>query len=152
MDISTSNLLRMLVPRLPLLLKTAILNALSISPNSSKQDLQTEITVIILRSLLNVNKKMGHMQHISTKDPGIKGRVAVAKVTIPPPIDEGGPRDAIVRAIKELGNGTEKYTLPEIVPVSAEWTGYLRGKAKDEPRPNVSEQDHYKNLDGRCFE
>ncbi|OCT49003.1 putative lipase/esterase [Cladophialophora carrionii] len=146
MDISPRALIKLLVPRLPLLLTTAILNTISLSPNSSKQDLQTEVTVVILRSILNVRKTMGYLQHISLNDPGIKGPVSIAKVTIPPPIDEAGPRDAIVRAIKELGDGSETYTLPDIVSVQAEWTGYRKGVAKNEPRPDLPEADQYRVL------
>jgi acetyl esterase/lipase len=127
-------------------LKTALLNALSLSPNSSKQDLQTELTVIIIRSIITIRRSMSYLQHISRKDPGIKGPVSIAKVTIPAPLDENGPRDAIVRAIKELGDGTETYTLPDVEAVNAEWTGYRKGVLKNEPRPDVTEEDQYKIL------
>ncbi|KAH0848334.1 hypothetical protein AYO21_04362 [Fonsecaea monophora] len=146
MDISTRALVRLLLPRLPLLLKTIVLNALNLSPNSAKQDLTTEVVVVILRSITRVRKPMRYLQHISTKDPGIKGPICIAKVTIPPPLDEFGPREAVVKAIKELGNGSETYTLPDIVGVEAEWTGYKKGASAHEPRPDVSEDDHYRIL------
>jgi acetyl esterase/lipase len=146
MDISPGALIKLLVPRLPLLLTTAILNTLSLSPNSAKQDLQTEITVVILRSIFNVRKTMSYLQHISLRDPGVKGPLSIAKVTIPPPTDADGPRDAIVRAIKELGDGTETYNLPDVVSVQAEWTGYRKGVAKNEPRPDLPEEDQYRIL------
>lgn len=146
MDLSPRVLFRLIIPRLPLLLKTAILNTLSLSPNSSKQDLQTELTVVILRSIINVQKPMLYLQHISRKDPGIKGPILIAKVTVPPPLDEAGPREAIVKAIKELGDGTESYPLPEVAEVQAEWTGYRNGAQKNDPRPDVPESDHYRIL------
>ena len=70
----------------------------------------------------------------------------MAKVTIPPPTDVNGPREAIVRAIKELGDGTETYTLPKVVAVQAEWTGYRNGAAKNQERADVPEQDQYRIL------
>ncbi|OAP63299.1 hypothetical protein AYL99_02526 [Fonsecaea erecta] len=146
MDLSPRALVRLLLPRLPLLIKTIVFNTLSLSPNSSKQDLTTEVVVVILRSIMSVRKPMGYLQHISTKDPGIKGPIRIAKVTIPPPLDEEGPRDAIVKAIKELGDGSETYTLPDVGGVEAEWTGYQKGVPAHEPRPDVSEDDHYRIL------
>ncbi len=148
MEIPPTVLIKLLVPRLPLLLRTAILNTLSLSASSSKQDLQTEITVVILRSILNVRKPLSYIQHISQKDLGIKGPISIAKVTVPPPLDEDGPREAIVKAIKELGDGTETYTLPDIVGVQAEWTACRKGAVKNERRPDVPEQDQYKILMG----
>ncbi|OQV01758.1 hypothetical protein CLAIMM_07054 [Cladophialophora immunda] len=146
MDLSPRALVRLLLPRLPLLLKTIVLNALSLSPNSSKQDLTTEVVVVVLRSIMRVRKPMGYLQHISKKDPGIKGPICIAKVTIPPPLDETGPREAIVAAIKELGDGSETYTLPDVVGVEAEWTGFRKGVPAHESRPDVSEDDHYRTL------
>ncbi|KIW97546.1 uncharacterized protein Z519_01130 [Cladophialophora bantiana CBS 173.52] len=146
MDLSPRALVRLLLPRLPLLLKTAVFNALSLSPNSSKQDLTTEVAVVVLRSILTVRKPMAYLQHVSTKDPGIRGPICVAKVTIPPPLDATGPREAIVKAIEELGDGNETYTLPDIVGVEAEWTGYRTGAPAHEARPDVSEEDHYRIL------
>ncbi|KAJ9610401.1 hypothetical protein H2200_005178 [Cladophialophora chaetospira] len=146
MDISPKALIRLLLPRLPLLLRTAVLNPLSLSPNSSKQDLQTEITVVILRSILSTRKTMGYLQHISLKDPGVKGPISIAKVTIPPPSDQDGPRYAIAKAILHLGDGSETYTLPEIEAVQAEWTSRREGVAKNEPRPDVPEEDQYRIL------
>ena len=146
MDISPKALVKLLVSRLPVLLKTAILNTLSLSPNSSKQDLSTELIVVLLRSVMNARKTIGYLQHIGLKDPGIKGPVSVAKITFPAPMDAEGPRDAIVRAIKDLGNGTEQYTLPDVVAVEAEWIGYRQGAAKNEPRPDAAERDQYRIL------
>lgn len=145
MDLSPKALIRLLVPRLPLLFKTALFNVLSLSQNSSKQDLTTEVAVVILRSILRIRKPVRVLQKISTRDPGIKGPILVAKVTIPSP-PEPVLRDAICTAIKELGDGSETYTLPEFAGVEAEWTGYQKGVPANEPRPDRSEQDHYKKL------
>lgn len=91
---------------------------------------------------------MSYLQHISQKEYGIKGPISIAKVTVSPPLDENGPRDAIVKAIKELGDGAETYALPDLVPVQAEWITCREGAAKNEPRPDVPEQDQYRILMG----
>ena len=146
MDISPKALFKLLVSCFPVIIKTAVLHTLSLSPNSSRQDLQTEITVAIIRSVVTTRRTMSYLQLVGLKDPGIKGPISLAKVTFPPPVDEHGPRDAIVKAIKELGDGTETYSLPAVVAVEAEWTGYRKGAAKDEARPDVPEPDQYRIL------
>ncbi|EXJ82924.1 hypothetical protein A1O3_06740 [Capronia epimyces CBS 606.96] len=143
MDISPRALLRLLFPRLPLIFKTALLNALSLSPNSSKQDLKTEVVVRLLRDIISARRSVGFMQKYTTKDPGIKGPVVVSKVTVPPPPDQNGPRDAVCSAIKELGDGTETYMVPETAAVEAEWTGYRANVSPSEPRPDLPEEEHY---------
>jgi acetyl esterase/lipase len=148
MDLSPTAIVRVLLPRIPLLISTAILNALSLSPNASKQELSTELTVVLIRSLFGVKRTIGQLQHLGRKDPGIKGPIMIAKTTIPAPAEENGPRDALVRAIKELGNGSEVYTLPEIVDVQAEWTGHRPGVSKNEPRLDLPERDQYDVLMG----
>ncbi|KIX03104.1 uncharacterized protein Z518_06654 [Rhinocladiella mackenziei CBS 650.93] len=146
MDLSPRAAVRLLLPRLPLILKTALFNALSLSPNSSKQNLTTEVAVAFLRSILRIRRPVLVLQRVSTRDPGIQGPILVSKVTIPAPNDESGPRDAVCSAIKELGDGSETYTLPDYAAVEAEWTSYGRGISSAEPRPDRSEQDHYQRL------
>lgn len=146
MDPSPRALLRIVLPRIPLVFRTALFNALSLSKASSKQDLITEITVAFLRSIMRARRPMRVLQKISTKDPGIKGPTLVAKVTIPSPDDGDHLNDAIKRAIQELGDGSESYTVPSIEAVEAEWIGYKTGVSAKEPRPNLSEPEQYENL------
>ncbi|KAJ9503404.1 hypothetical protein H2202_001558 [Exophiala xenobiotica] len=145
MDPSPKALIRLLVPRIPLILKTALLNALSWSKNSSKQDAKTEVAVVILRSMLQVRKPMRFLQKISTRDPGVKGPILVSKVTIPASSDDA-IRNLVNKAIKELGSGLETYTLPELAAVEAEWNGYKAGVPPKEPRADLPESEHYKSL------
>ena len=74
--------------------------------------------------------------------------MCISKVTLPKPEDSEGlvPRDALDMAIKELGEGSETYTLPETVAVEAEWTGYRSGVDGRAPRPDLSEAEHYESL------
>ncbi|KAK6373637.1 uncharacterized protein PV06_10270 [Exophiala oligosperma] len=145
MDASPSALIRLLLPRIPLILKTALLNILSLSENSSRQDARTEITVALIRSITQVRKPMRFLQRVSTRDPGIKGPVLVSKDTIPAPIDHT-IRDALDTAIRELGDGSETYTLPEIVAVETEWITYKAGVPANEPRADVTERGHYQTI------
>lgn len=148
MDLSAIGLAKILLPHTPLLLKTAFLNTLSLSPNASKQDLRTELTVSVIRELIKKPNAIGKAQLGSLKDPGIKGKMWISKVTLPKPEDTEGltPRDAIEMVIKELGDGSETYTLPEMAAVGAEWTGYRGGVDANAPRPDLPEEEHYKRL------
>jgi len=138
--------IRLLLPRLPLILKTALFNALSLSRNSSQQTVTTEVAVVILRSMLEIRKPMHVIQKIGLKDPGITGPLWISQVTIPAPVDELGPWDAVMRAIQALGDGTETYTRPESVAVEGEWTGYRSGVSRKAPRLDLSEEQHYQHL------
>lgn len=148
MDFSPMTLAKVLFPVTPLFLKTAVLNSLSLSPNASKQDLRTELTVSVLRELLKRPNPIGKFQKGSMKDPGIKGKMWISKITLQKPEDQEGipPRDALNIAIKELGDGSETYTLPEISAVEAEWTGYRSGVDSNALRPDLPEEEQYQRL------
>ncbi|KAF7511689.1 hypothetical protein GJ744_003852 [Endocarpon pusillum] len=148
MDLSPMTLAKVLLPVTPILLKTAVLNTLSLSLNAGKQDLRTELTVSVLRELLKKPNPIGKTQRGSLRDPGIKGKMWISKITLPRPEDHEGitPRDALDMAIKDLGDGSETYTLPGTSAVEAEWTGYRNGVDSDAPRPDLSEEEQYRQL------
>lgn len=148
MDLNPIALAKLLLPKTPLLLKTAVLNTLSLSPNASKQDLRTELTVSVLRELFKKPNAIGKLQKGSLKDPGIKGKMWISKVTMPKVEDSEGltARDASAMAIKELGDGSETYTVPEVAAVEAEWTGYRGGVDGNALRPDLPEEEQYKQL------
>lgn len=144
MDISKAGLVKLLLPKAPVILKILVYNWLRISPVSKIQDAQTEVVVAIIRSLMKVQKPFGVLQRGSMRDPGIKGKVQVAKVVIPAPSSHA--RDLVVEAIKLLGDGSEQFQLPDIKDVEAEWTGHDESASKDAPRPDLTEAEHYKRL------
>ncbi|KEF60380.1 uncharacterized protein A1O9_01940 [Exophiala aquamarina CBS 119918] len=146
MDPSPKAMIRLLLPRLPLILKTALFNALSISENSAKQHLTTEVAVVVLRSIMNMRRPVRFLQRVSTRDPGIKGPIWVSKVTLAPPLDREGPREAVCAAIAELGSGNETYTTPDVAAVEAEWNGYRDGVSSTEPRPDLPEAEQYRKM------
>lgn len=148
MDLSPVTLAKILLPKTPLLLKTALLNTLSLSPNASRQDLRTDLTVSVIRELITKPDAIGKSQKGSLRDPGIKGKMWISKVTLPKPEDHEAltPRDALDIAIKEHGDGSETYTLPEMSAVEAEWTGYRSGVEGKAPRPDMPEDEQYKRL------
>jgi hypothetical protein len=80
------------------------------------------------------------------RDPGIKGPMWVSKATLPQPENE--VQDAVIKAIEELKSGGETYDIPGVGPVEAEWTGYRKGVGKNEPQPDISEEEKYRKLRG----
>ncbi|KAK3167450.1 hypothetical protein OEA41_010577 [Lepraria neglecta] len=143
---SPTAIARLLLPKVPLLFKAAIWHSLWLSPTSTKWDLKTELIVKMLRSLLNsphptpISKQQKH----SLRDPGIKGKMWISKVTLPAP--EEDVRGVLVKAVDEMREGGEIYTAPEIVPVEAEWTGYRANVDAHRPRLDLTEAQHYERL------
>lgn len=151
MDLSPLGFLRLSLPKVPLLAKSALLHTLWLSPTSTKVDLKTELVVAFIRSLLDspTPNPISKQQAFSLKDPGIKGRMWVSKVTFPAPVEsqEQDVLALLTRAIDDLKNmPNQQYTIPEVLPVEAEWTGYRPNVHKDRERPCLSEQEHYENL------
>lgn len=129
------------------MLQGAFWYSLGYSPTSKKWDLRTEIIVGFIRSLLNSPKPspISKQQYQSIKDPGIKGPIWVSKVTILPS-EESDVREVLVEAIEALKEEGESYTVPEIKPVEAEWTGYRANVDSNRPRPDLSEEQHYEKM------
>ncbi|KAL9608210.1 MAG: hypothetical protein Q9167_006951 [Letrouitia subvulpina] len=148
MDTSTTGLLRTFLPRVPFLLKTAICHSLSLSPTSSKWDLRTELTIRLLRSILDNPRPVpiGKQQRFSLRDPGIKGKMWIAKISLPAP-GEVDLRDLLLGAVDSL-MGEEKghYHVPELSDVEAEWTGWRGGVGEGHERENWDEKQHWRML------
>lgn len=147
MDNSTYGLIKFLFPRIPSLTKTALAHSLWLSPTSSKWDFRTEMTVGFLRSLMDKNNPtaVGKTQAQTLHDPGVKGKVWVARSTIPAPSDES-IRDATFTAIADLGDGSETYQKPSLSEIEAEWTGFRSAAGAEEPLPDISESEKYQGL------
>ncbi|KAF7596454.1 hypothetical protein BBP40_001761 [Aspergillus hancockii] len=137
-------LLKAMVVRIPLILKTIILHGIRLSPVTGKQDLRTELTVAIIRSFISFTTPIGKQQKGSMRDPGIKGPMWVSKVNLPQP--ENDIQEAVFKAFEDLKLGGETYDIPGVVPVEAEWTGHRSVVDKNAPLPDISEGDKYKAL------
>lgn len=144
MDISPWNLVKLIVPKLPLILKLMITNRLGLSPCSDKQDPRTEIVVTVIRETLKTTRPLGEIQKLGLKEPGVKGPLWISTATCPAP--DNDVRDAVIRGIKELGDGSELYDLPSTADVQGEWTGHREGADKNTPIPAGSQQEHYNSL------
>lgn len=137
-------MLKALLVRIPMILKTIFFHGIGMSPVTGKQDLRTELTTAIIRSFITYSLPLAKMQKNSMRDPGIKGPMWVSKVTLPPP--EIAVRDAVLRAIEDLSAGGETYDVPGIAAVEAEWTGHRSGVEKHTLQPDLSEKEKYREL------
>ncbi|PSR78656.1 alpha/beta hydrolase fold-domain-containing protein [Coniella lustricola] len=146
-----------LLAKVPLMARVALLHLLGRTPPSQYVDLRTELTVAVLRSFLEPSKptSITATQKLLNRDPGIKGRIWVAKYTaLPPP--EPSSRDALVRAIESMNrsfsttssSSSSLKTLqwPEAIAVEAEWTGYRANATPSSILPAVAEADKYAEL------
>jgi acetyl esterase/lipase len=142
-------LLRALVPKVPLIGKTALYHTLGLSESSQQVDLRTALIVNVIKSFVTGSPEpVSKVQRLSLRDPGIKGRIWVSKVTLPTP-GEDDVRQAVFSAIdglRETGDAPGGYREPQLAPVEAEWTGYRAKAAPGEPLPDISEQEKYQEL------
>lgn len=147
MDASPATMLRILLPRTPFILKTALAHLLYLSPTSSKWDLRTELTINVFRDMIGPRSKplsITQQQRLTTKDPGIKGKVWVSKVTFDVP-GEDDVRQMLFRVIEEMGDA--EWDRCEARALEAEWTGYRATAKNDEPQPEgMDEKEKYDKL------
>ncbi|KAH6616328.1 acetyl-hydrolase [Boeremia exigua] len=150
MDATPSAMLKLLVPKVPFMLKTALWHTIGQSATSSKWDLRTELTINILRDMIGPNSaptSISKVQRLTTRDPGIKGNIWVSRVKLEMP-EEDDVRQLLFKAIDEMGTGEEQWTKPDSAPLEAEWNGY-RDSAPDPKAPEPSDRDEkqdYANL------
>lgn len=142
MDATPSTMLKLLVPKVPFMLKTALWHTIGQSATSSKWDLRTELTINILRDMIGPKSEptpISKIQRLTTKDPGIKGNVYVSKVKLDVP-EEDDVRQLLFNAIEDMGTGEEQWTKPESRPLEAEWNGY-RAIPLDPKAPQPTDRD-----------
>lgn len=157
MDADRTKMLVQLLGKLPLIARVALLHMLHMSPPSRYVDLRTELTVAVLRSFITPSKPatISGTQRLLNADPGIKGRIWIAKYTAPAPPDAARLRDVVVAAVEAMRpaalDGSPPPPLrdvawPDAVPVEAEWTGYRRGASSSSRLPLLDEPDRYREM------
>lgn len=144
---------KLLLPQVPSLTSRAILHTLGRTPTASKWDLRTELTMQVLRQWMGGNKPpvaVLKAQAQTTKDPGIKGKLWIATEKILAPAkEEQGLREAVFKAIEDMkasDAGVLNYTKPDLADIEVEWTGFRPDAGKDEPLPDISEEEKYKKM------
>ncbi|KAI0469007.1 alpha/beta hydrolase fold-domain-containing protein [Xylaria cf. heliscus] len=145
-----------LLPKIPLLLRVLFSRILGMSETARYLDLETDMTLTILRSTLSDPKprSIAKTQAMTLLDPGVKGRIWVAKAVaeVPP---ERAIRDALVGVIRSTGDAearAARFRVPDLVPVEAEWTGLRAGVPADAPPPpeDMPEEQKYEAMMREC--
>ena len=140
---------RTLLPQTPALFKSALSHSLGLSPTSSKLDFKSAMIVAVLRAYFISGGQSGSsiakQQALTLKDPGIKGKMWISKVTLPP-APENDILDILLKVIEDMKEGSETFTRPTMAPLEAEWTGHRAGVGKEEPRPDLQEPEQYEKL------
>src|SRR4051812_3174970 len=103
MDVAAMGIFRLLLPNLRKVAKSVILHALRLSDTAAKWDFHTALVMAILRCRIRseVRESLGEQQRNSLRDPGVKGRLWISRVTLPAP-PEDDARQALFAAIEAL--------------------------------------------------
>lgn len=145
---STLAILGFALSRIPRLCKTIIYHCIGCSPTAYLWDLRTAVVVTMLRDFLAnaPPSTISQQQSMFLKDPGVKGPMWASKITLPVGEDEGVV-DAVCDAVRTMGDGTEVFIRPELLPVTGEWIGHRAGALSSEGEPkDMSEADKYRRL------
>ncbi|KAK0617368.1 alpha/beta hydrolase fold-domain-containing protein [Immersiella caudata] len=136
-----------LLPKLPVIARTAVLHLLRYSEQSKFLDMRTEIITAVLRSFMT-GKPMSvtASQRWLSKETQAKGRVWVSTYTCPVPTD-GGIQNAVAAAIEGLRDKMDEKSfrvrMPEMEGIQAEWTGYRAEATPESTLPDISEKEKY---------
>ena len=150
MEVSPIPMIKAMLPKVPLIGKTALYHTLGVSEHSKHWDLKTELIISVLRSFIvdSPPEPISKLQHLTLRDPGVKGRIWISKVILPKP-DEDDLRQSLFKAIEGLkgpGDSPGGFKEPELLPVEAEWTGYRAGATKQSSALKIPEEQKYKEL------
>ncbi|KAM0286793.1 hypothetical protein ACHAQH_000813 [Verticillium albo-atrum] len=148
-----AKLLLEILPKVPLIVQTALLHVLRLSEPARHLDLRGELIVAVLRSFLQTTnpRSVSSTQRLVGRDPGVKGRIWIANYAAPAP-PETGVRDAVTAAIEALRDQEATPStkapvrLPDVVAVEAEWTGYRAAATKDALPPAISERERFDEM------
>ncbi|EPE27202.1 alpha/beta-Hydrolase [Glarea lozoyensis ATCC 20868] len=150
MDASPAALIKALVPKIPLLGKTAFSHTLGFSEQSSKWDLRTAMTINVIRSFIidTPPSAISKTQKLTLRDPGVKGRMWISRTTLSTPKEDDVTQAlfSAIETMKEPGAPRGGFKHPSMVPVEAEWTGYRSGATKASTELRISEKEKYREL------
>ncbi|KAL9087449.1 MAG: hypothetical protein Q9159_003661 [Coniocarpon cinnabarinum] len=140
---------RLLLPRVPLMLKTGVSHVLSLSEESSKWDLKTALLIATVRSIMaQSTSSVTQQQRFSLRDPGVKGPMWVVPITLGLDDNEDDIRQLLFRAVEDMNEtGLERYEKCILKPVEAEWQAHRKGVSQTaQPPPNVNNEQMFAKM------
>lgn len=149
-------LLLLLLSKVPLLVRVAILHALKLSEPAKYVDLQSNLVVSLIRALLTpaTPRPISYAQKLTTRNTEIKGKIWISLYASPPP-PETDIRDSLLHVVESMRDPSVRGSnarVPPLTHVEAEWTGYRATASKNDPLPNISESAKYNELMKECQE
>ncbi|KAL6854632.1 alpha/beta hydrolase fold domain-containing protein [Trichoderma novae-zelandiae] len=149
-------LLFLILSKLPLLTRVAILHALRLSEPARYVDLQSNLVVSFIRAALTPStpRPISYAQNLTTRNTEVKGRIWISLYASPPP-PETDIRDALLRVVESMRDPSvsgHSVRVPDLTHVQAEWTGYRAAASKTEPLPSMSESAKYRAMMEECRE
>lgn len=108
----------------------------------SRSDLAAAVERARAMTAAGMSGPVTKRQRETTADREAKGPLLVSRVWFPAPSDDD-VRQVICNAISALGVGDERYTIPVIEHVQAQWTGFRAGVPRSEPEPLIAEAQKY---------
>lgn len=154
MDREHFKFLLVIVPRLPLIVRAAMMHIFHLSESAPYLDLRSELILAVIRSLLVPSRprSVTYVQRLTLRDPGVKGNIWVSNYESSPLPDTDTPiRDALIAAMDRLVPGSGGVRVPDLVSVQAEWTGHQADATSETPLPEgVSEAGRYQAMMREC--
>lgn len=148
--------LKLLLPKLPLIVRVAVMHVLGLSEQAKYLDLRSTLIVSVVRSFVEPSPNKSHsisaVQKLTLRDPGVKGRIWVSTYAAPPP-PETSIRDSLMKAIHDMRDTSlpePLFKTPELTSVEAEWTGYRAAASAKDPLPRLSARDMYHEMMKEC--
>ncbi|KHN99046.1 acetyl-hydrolase [Metarhizium album ARSEF 1941] len=148
-----SALLRLGLSYAPLITRVSLSHALNLADTSPYHNLRNAVTIAFFREFMAPKDGNPHAlskaQRRTVAKLPVKGRIWVSNYTVPTPPEPESVAAALGKVIESLNNPDvppPKIYLPDVVPVSGEWTGYRAGAKQDEPAPTTSDREKYAEM------
>lgn len=134
----------------PLLARVSLSHTLNLADSSPYQDLRSAVTIAFIRAFIAPKEGNPHTfsqaQRRTVNKLPVRGRIWISTYTTPVPPEPESITAALGKVIETLNNPdvpVPRIQLPDVVPVSGEWTGYRAAAKENEPAPKISDQDKY---------
>ncbi|MCJ1293585.1 hypothetical protein MMC34_005140, partial [Xylographa carneopallida] len=114
--------------------------------NNPTREQISERVALIRRVMMNgTSSTVSARQNATTHGPGVRGAVWVSRITYSKP-PETDISESVRKAIDLLGDGTERYRMPEVGELEAQWVGWRPGVDKNTLESSGNDSKKYNCL------